>query len=807
MKTKFTPKKNVRITLPAWLVCLCLFFNTSVQAQNCTVNAGVAQSICTSSTSLTGNANGNYSASPEWTFVSGPVTPTIVSPASLNSQVTGMTASGVYTFKLSLACQSGDTVSQNVNVTANAMPTFTAGTPFAFCGTSGVQTMNATLPAGWTGTWSVGDATNPGSDQTFRFTFSDIHSPTSTVTYSNPGCPLNSYTFKWEVTSPNGLCQYTQSVHGIWNPDPATLQWNTPPVTVCMGAPILFFKNGGCGFWGGYNPDYVFTTTVTSAPAGFTGTVTLSTTVGGDIGVNGLTMAGHYTFNASLASPCGNTTVGPFDITVLPPPPTVTGSTSVAYCIKAIPSTVSFPFTLADSTTVLTLVSSAVPTGADPINVTQSGTGYNRTFSVTPNTGWAPSDYYLNFKAVSAQDTGGYCPKMFTALIVVYDSLPISMSVADMNVCIPTGNTTVDAMVTLPGYAPYLTADYGPRYRLTKLSGPVAGPGTLVGAYYATTAVLGGLTAGQYTYKIQPLSNSPFADEVACSPGPDADTFSINVYNATGANAGTDQNVACIQNYSLVGNVIPSPSYGTWTQISGPTVLQFANAHNPSTTVGTTATALSGTYMFSWTTSDSNNSCPIYADTVIVVASTGCSNPLPLQMTAFTVRKVNDKAQLNWATATEENIRSFTAEWSITGGRNNDWQAIGTLPAKGKGATGASYSLTHSPAPGRVNYYRIRITEENSVYEYSPVATLVLDGSETIPQVYPIPVTDILQVYHLDAGSKLSLYSLEGLLLWKGVSDNGKAAIDMGAWQPGMYLLDIRSQSGSRKMNYKIIKK
>ncbi len=574
-----------------------------------------------------------------------------------------------------------------------------------------------------------------------------------------------------------------------------------------MGSPLIYIKNAGCGFWSGYNPDYVLTTSIVSAPAGFSGNITAGTTVGGDIGLNGLTMAGHYVINVQLTSPCGNKNIGPFDVIVLPPPPTVNGSTSITYCIKTIPSAVSFPFTLADSTTTLSLVSSSVPAGADPINITSSGTGYNRTFTVTPNTGWVPSVYYLNLKAVSAQDTGGLCPKTFTALLVVYDSLPINMTMPDMNVCIPTGSTTVNATVTLPGYASYLTADYGPRYRLTKLSGPSAGPGTVVATWYATTTVLSGLEAGQYTYMVAPLENSPFADEMACSSGPNADTFSINVYNATGANAGTDQNVTCIQNYSLAGNAIPSPSYGTWSQISGPTTLQFTSVHSPNTAVGNSSTvALAGTYMFRWITSDSNSSCPVYADTVTIVASTNCSFPLPLNMTAFKVKKVNSMAQLNWSTVSEENLESFIAEWSITGGRNNDWQIIGSLPSR-RLSSGSDYSMMHSPSPDNVNYYRIRIVERSGFYDYSPIATLAPEGSEVVPQVYPVPVADILQVSNLENGSRLSLYSPEGRLLWSGVASGNKTAIDMGTMRQGLYLLGIQTQNGSKYLNYKIIKK
>lgn len=87
------------------------------------VNAGTDQIITlpTSSTTLTGTASGNGGttiASTAWTRISGPNTPTIVSPSTLSTSVTGLIA-GVYVFQLSATDSNGNTANDQVQVTVN----------------------------------------------------------------------------------------------------------------------------------------------------------------------------------------------------------------------------------------------------------------------------------------------------------------------------------------------------------------------------------------------------------------------------------------------------------------------------------------------------------------------------------------------------------------------------------------------------------------------------------------------------------------------------------------------------------------
>lgn len=85
------------------------------------VYAGADQTVNypNTSTTLSGAANaatGKTITSTQWTKVSGPNTPTIVSPSSLSTNVTGLIA-GTYVFKLTATQSDNSTLSDQVNVT------------------------------------------------------------------------------------------------------------------------------------------------------------------------------------------------------------------------------------------------------------------------------------------------------------------------------------------------------------------------------------------------------------------------------------------------------------------------------------------------------------------------------------------------------------------------------------------------------------------------------------------------------------------------------------------------------------------
>jgi|GEM_PF-6445026 len=176
-------KVNINYKIFYSFFLLLATFNLS--AQNCTVNAGIDQTVCANSTvRLKGNVGGSFiDTTVTWTFSSGPVTPNIVNPNSLSTNASGLTAPGTYVFALNSDCSIGS-ATDLVNITVLAGATavtpsgsfsgcYTPGTPISFTGVAPpghTLSWRATTSAGTKGTFNGGTALNfVGNSPTVQF--------------------------------------------------------------------------------------------------------------------------------------------------------------------------------------------------------------------------------------------------------------------------------------------------------------------------------------------------------------------------------------------------------------------------------------------------------------------------------------------------------------------------------------------------------------------------------------------------------------------------------------------------------------
>jgi large repetitive protein len=100
MKNSTTPGGVQNQLLNVFLFVLFLFTITEVHAQNCSVNAGVPETICPDEELfLYGNKSGLLSdpVTTVWSQVSGP-SATIVTPNELTTQVTNLIPGSTYVF-------------------------------------------------------------------------------------------------------------------------------------------------------------------------------------------------------------------------------------------------------------------------------------------------------------------------------------------------------------------------------------------------------------------------------------------------------------------------------------------------------------------------------------------------------------------------------------------------------------------------------------------------------------------------------------------------------------------------------------
>ncbi|MEI7803123.1 MAG: hypothetical protein WCI97_10785, partial [Bacteroidota bacterium] len=99
------------------------------------------------------------------------------------------------------------------------------------------------------------------------------------------------------------------------------------------------------------------------------------------------------------------------------------------------------------------------------------------------------------------------------------------------------------------------------------------------------------------------------------------------------------------------------------------------------------------------------------------------SNPLPVELTTFTAKAVDNKSvALFWNTQAELNCSYFSVERSADG---NEFSEIGKVAGNGTSQIAHDYNFSdNSPLCGTA-YYRLMQVDENGEYHYTPIASAV----------------------------------------------------------------------------------
>ncbi len=170
-----------------------------------------------------------------------------------------------------------------------------------------------------------------------------------------------------------------------------------------------------------------------------------------------------------------------------------------------------------------------------------------------------------------------------------------------------------------------------------------------------------------------------------------------------------------------------------------------------------------------------NNPTSNYAyhvvDTVTIFAAFGnglykLESPwfIPVELTSFTGKVVNGKAQLNWRTATETNNRGFDIEVSTD---NNTFEKIGFVPGFGTSSESHSYTFTADIQSSEKSYFRLKQVDFGGSAEYSKVVEVVspLPSSFSISQNFPNPFNPTTKINFnvpTDAKVKITVYNALG---------------------------------------------
>lgn len=187
--------------------------------------------------------------------------------------------------------------------------------------------------------------------------------------------------------------------------------------------------------------------------------------------------------------------------------------------------------------------------------------------------------------------------------------------------------------------------------------------------------------------------------------------------------------------------------------------------------------------------------------------------PLALNLIRFNAAVSGSDVLLSWETSNESDAKEFIVEYSRNG---TTWERIGAVAANGS-ATFNSYQFTHFNVSGILNLYRLKMTDIDGKYNYSPVKSVAInkdiEGGEL--HVYPNPFKenvgleymnsdqqDFVKIYITDVTGKLLLVS--DWKLSKGMNSN---TVNLKKLPAGMYFLTLRNNiNGAAMLQRKILK-
>lgn len=179
--------------------------------------------------------------------------------------------------------------------------------------------------------------------------------------------------------------------------------------------------------------------------------------------------------------------------------------------------------------------------------------------------------------------------------------------------------------------------------------------------------------------------------------------------------------------------------------------------------------------------------------------------PLPVELTSFTSKLLNDRIQLNWVTKTEVNNYGFNVERRINEG---EWNSIGFVEGHGNSNSPKAYSYSDKDlfAGGSNFQYRLKQIDTDGQFEYSDIVEVeIIPNQFELSQNYPNPFNPTTTIrFSLPEATqiKLNLYNMLGELvktIAEGTYETGNHKVTFNASNlpSGAYIYRIESSDPS----------
>ncbi len=178
------------------------------------------------------------------------------------------------------------------------------------------------------------------------------------------------------------------------------------------------------------------------------------------------------------------------------------------------------------------------------------------------------------------------------------------------------------------------------------------------------------------------------------------------------------------------------------------------------------------------------------------LASANSANPLPVELLYFSAKPNGKVVDLTWATHTERNNDYFTVERSRDGLR---FEPLLRVPGAGTTTEPKTYAAVDAqPLPG-LAYYRLRQTDYDGTFSFSPAVALQMPLNDKTFVVYPNPASE--GIFWLDTGVELPdlrwrlLNSMGQTMPVAPQRQGSRLQFHTQGLPAGVYFLEVRHES------------
>lgn len=282
-------------------------------------------------------------------------------------------------------------------------------------------------------------------------------------------------------------------------------------------------------------------------------------------------------------------------------------------------------------------------------------------------------------------------------------------------------------------------------------------------------------------------------------------------FNLGDANVVMNFNANALSTPTLVSNTLGNVYYQS-TNVTNPGSgmasinLDFNGTAGQGTAIATTATEIAQIRFnitnANLTTGISINSTysVLYKDAIIALnIGSGCSNldvSLPLEWLYFQARATTEKGfktvNLEWVTASEQNIQHFIVERSRDG---KTFEQIGALVAAHNNNSKNYYHVLDAHPWSGVSFYRIHEVSFNGKDSYSPVRSVVLAEDAYTFVVYPNPkdiYTPLSIQTNWTENYTFNLYDVTGKLIYSRAC-KGSLELEQFDLKSGLYFYECNT--------------